>query len=109
MDEELSTIELTVLNETNLALEKLSETLGLSKGQVVDRLANEMSTKNPELAALLAAEQIAFITKAQTNEQTVSTLKHIVYFCIGAFTKSRDNYDYKKFCNVFEEFIRSLE
>lgn len=71
---QLTTIEVTLLNQTYRCLQKDVESLELSIGEVIDRMVLSFQCSNPNSAALLACEQLICMTSQLTDEQIIESI-----------------------------------
>ncbi len=72
----LNTVEIRakVLRETKEALQGHKERLGLTLGEVIDRMTLQCQTTDPGIASVILGEQLVLVTGEQTEEQMKETM-----------------------------------
>ncbi len=66
---EKSTISITVLKETEEALKSASNAVGVTVGEIVDRLALNWQVKDPAYAAQMILEEMIIHTSGLSKEE----------------------------------------
>lgn len=79
-----TSITAQVLNQTSQVLTEQGDRLGLSVGEVLDRVFWQMPVDDPELAASFAGDTFAVLTSAQSDEQLCQSAMTL----IGILTKT---------------------
>lgn len=73
-----SEIKATVLKETEQSLLDIGKEMGLNIGEVIDRLALEITCNDPETAAILVLNYFYIAVREQKEEQIAETMERVV-------------------------------
>lgn len=87
----LATMEITVTKRTEDILRKQGEELGLSVGEVVDRMATTFICNDPDYTSLLLCDMFQIMTREQTYKQKQeSMIKIMNVFYISMWKNGMD-------------------
>lgn len=81
----LEDLEITVMKTTAQDLRRISEETGLAIGEAVDRLAERMTTTDPEIAKILIQEDLVIIPVKLSREQREDVFKEIAKSLLMTF------------------------
>ena len=81
----LEDLEITVMKTTAQDLRRISEETGLAIGEAVDRLAERMTTTDPEIAKILIQEDLVIILAKLNREQREDVFKEIAKSLLMTF------------------------
>lgn len=81
----LEDLKITVMKTTAQDLRRISEETGLAIGEAVDRLAERMTTTDPEIAKILIQEDLVIIPVKLSREQREDVFKEIAKSLLMTF------------------------
>lgn len=71
-------LEATIMRQTRESLERAEEQTGLTVGEVIDRLALQMKPTDPQIAAELAAQEVAIILSGVPEDQRIDAMREML-------------------------------
>lgn len=78
MSDVTTTVTVQILKQTEVSLKKNGDILGLSYGEVIDRMALDYTCDIPELTATLICEEFSIMAGNQTEEQFKDSMLTII-------------------------------
>ena len=97
-------IQASVLTQTQEALQRCAETLGLSIGEVIDRTILNFSCTDPDKAFILFLDEFMILARDQTPEQ----LRRSMFNVMSLFVKSLLECEQLSPPELFEEILRHI-
>ena len=76
-------ISATVMRQTYEMLLESSEALGLSIGEMIDRLALDITCRDPKMTAIVLSDHIMIATKNQTDQEMLDTITRLFALIIS--------------------------
>ena len=96
-----------VFDATAENISKKAETMGLSEGEVLDRLCNRLCPKDVTLAKLLTTDYLCLITEKLTDDETGEVMLHSLLTSLYLLSSTK-KYDIDKILEYLNVTIHRI-